>query len=453
MITDMLQLLNDIVQKNEMSEWDKAKKKIVIEYDRLLATISSETPPFIYGVTSLVGHMDSIKLAPKEIMAFQKELINNHNLDIGFDYYNGWENKCILFAKIQNYSKGGSACSVELYESLLNAYFNEDVELKIPKRSSYSCGDVIPGSFFAKAIIENMESKGQEIKIKDGISLINGNYISLGLSLSTVAAQLSILDEMIDNSIEYYSVSKADTGALHSKLHNVGFVKHTSEYMTELLGKQNHPVQDAVSVRSTVQTIEVMYESIQELSVFLLKLLDKPSDNPLFFSEDQILSNASFMSPTLTVKISGVIEALLFTGWVIERRIHFLLSGKYSHISLNMSTDVNRLGLIQVPKLATNILEEARLRLSRRPFAAGSTTSYGIEDVWTLTTLLVENLNYAIDSIFMLLNIEKIIFDYIGDNDYIELQNQLKEIGSKKLSGEMYCDYKHLINILDRMKK
>lgn len=450
MLIEIIGLLNIIIQQKSMPHWNQARKTIIIEYNRLLDIVSNDNPPFIYGVTSLVGHMDSSILTPDEIVAFQKELIYNHNLDMGYDYYNNWENKCILFAKIQSFSKGGSACSIELYETLLSAYLNQEVDLKIPRKSSYSCGDVIPGSFFAKSIIENMESKGETIKIKDGISLVNGNYISVGFSLSTVTAQLSILDEMIDNSIIFYSMSKSDTGALNHKLFNKGFVKSASEYMLELIGHQSHPIQNSISVRATIQTVEVLYESIHELSVFLLKLLDRPSDNPLFFNNDQILSNASFMSPTHTVKISGVVEALLFTGWVVERRIHFLLSGKYSHIPLNASNEENRLGIIQVPKLVTSILEETRLRLSRRPFAGGSSTSYGVEDVWTLTILLVENLNYTIDSIFTILNIEKIIFNYLETYDYKELQNQLEGVVPKKLSGEVHKDFKHILNILDR---
>jgi histidine ammonia-lyase len=148
-----------------------------------------------------------------------------------------------------------------------------------------------------------------------------------------------------------------------------------------------------------------------------------------------------------------VIEALLFVGWAVERRIHYLLSGKYKHIPINAATKDNKLGLIQVPKLVTNILEEARLRLARRTFAAGNSTSYGIEDIWTLTSILVENLKYALDSIATILSIEKLIFDYIEDYDYTKFKNNLKIIGLKD-NPEVELDYyKHISTIVKRCKK
>lgn len=117
---------------------------------------------------------------------------------------------------------------------------------------------------------------------------------------------------------------------------------------------------------------------------------------------------------------------------------------------MNAAIDpLNELGLIQVPKLVTNLVEEMRLSLGRRIFASGSSTSYGIEDLWSMAVPLIEQLYKALATIHTVLKIESLIFTYLHDKNYDLFKKNVKQIrGSGGVMLRRYFDdFHHLKNI------
>lgn len=446
MVNKIIKMI-EIIRGYEVEEgWIEATKIIESEYELFLSMLNKNQVN-IYGVTTMVGHMDNISLNLENISEFQKYLIYNHNLRLGSDNYSYWEYRCILYTKICMYKNGGSGCSPDIYEGLLSIHEDKNFKIQIPRNSTYSCGDVIPASFFAREVIKYVEDKNGVIGYKDGISLINGNFISVGLAISLLPSLLYIMDNLITNSVLYYRVSGADTSSINEFLYEEGFMKSLSNYLSLQVKNTKKMTQEPVSVRSTTQMIEAIYDSVVSLSKFISKLLSRPSDNPLISENDEVLNNASFYSPTLSIKLGSITEALLFAGWIIERRVHNLLSGKYANIPANISTKDNPLGLIQVPKLITSKLEEVRFKHSRRIFASGSSTSYGIEDAWALSSILSQDLKMLIDNIYTIICIEKNIFEYIETQNFEEFTKKLEEIGNHKITDDENLKYESITRI------
>ena len=63
--------LHCIEKNNARDEWLVAKKRIYKENQALIEAISSKTDPAIYGVTTLVGHMDNQKVKQEKVDDFQ----------------------------------------------------------------------------------------------------------------------------------------------------------------------------------------------------------------------------------------------------------------------------------------------------------------------------------------------------------------------------------------------
>lgn len=423
---NIIDFINEINTTDE-SSWLRFNDKIVKDYEVLINLINSPNPPFIYGVNSMVGHMDQNHLNENDINSFQTELIYNHSLDMGFGYYDEWQIRCIFYSKLRNIIAGGTGISPNLYTQLVKIFCNQNYKIKIPKHSSYSCGDVVPGANFAIQIKQMMESN-YDFKHKDAISMINGNFVSLGLSLSLLPNLLYILEQLCSNTIRVFESFDVDYNILYVDKNHSDFslkiyneIKNKSQYT-------NMVIQPSVSLRASLKTINLLRTSIIELYELLKELLDEQSDNPLINRDFKIRSNSSFFSPELSIKLSSIIETLLFISWSLDRRVHYLLSGKIPDTNINLSSNDNKLGLIQVPKLITNIIQKMRLRNGTRSFSIGMETSYGIEDLWTNNLEQVEQITNLMNDFETILKIENLIIDYKSDKDYDKFKSKLNSV-------------------------
>ncbi len=419
--------------------------KIESEFNTLKTLLDSNNPPFIYGVNSLVGHLDKQQLTSTEINSFQKELLENHAIDLGFGYYNKWQVQCIFYAKLKNIISGGTAISPNLFKKLIKIYANNSYDLKIPINSSYSCGDVIPAANFIKELTKYFENDFT-FEYKDVISLINGNYISTGLSLSILPRLLNVLDHLIENTIlifERFNIDykileiDSETNPLLNDIYNT--IKNNTT-----VKKMNS--QPSISLRSAFKNIDLLYNTILELNNEIVELLKRPSDNPLISADGAVLSNSSFYSPRLALKLSAIIDSLLFNSWNIERRVHFILSGEIDGTTQNFSTPDNRLGLTQIPKMITNMLQNIRLDFGTRTFNSGLETSYGIEDSWTCVEKLVQQIIDLSEQFDSILKIEKLIIKYPYDSNYQQLKKDILMTSTPTDIRHTY-EYKYVCNI------
>lgn len=387
--------------------------------------LNSENPPFIYGVTSLVGHMDSKSVSIDQIDAFQKELIDNHALDIGLGYYNNWQVKCIFYSKLVSIQAGGTGISPSLFKELVRIYCDNTYQLKIPRNISYSCGEVIQGANFAQSL-QPYFSHEYSFVIKDGISIINGQYVSLGLVIALLPRLLKSLDYLVDNTVYLFKQLQINPSILYADRERSFFSKKIYKILEANQNSDSMNRQPSVSLRSALKNIDLLYAKILELFEEVQIALKSQSDNPLVYPDQRIRSNSTFYNPSLAIKLSGLIDTFLFNSWAIERRTHYILSGKLENYSINFASEQYSLGLIQLPKIMTNIVQQMRLNYGTRPFIGGSEASYGIEDLWANTENLANQLESLMDQFDSLLSIEKEVISFSERNQYDVLKKRLK---------------------------
>ena len=194
------------------------------------------------------------------------------------------------------------------------------------------------------------------------------------------------------NSSNLYFVSTAERAwAAHA-------VRHIAERVGRPLAAAD--VQDPVSMRAIPQVLETWGVAVDDFLEETNHLLFKPSCNPFVYERHAFpISQASFLAPTLSVKTGALVEAALFVMWAVLGWTKHLLSGRVDGVPRDGSTAASPLGLIQHPKLMQAICEKARIDLGRRTFAAGSDTSYGIEDIWTNGLFALAQLEQGLDEL------------------------------------------------------
>jgi histidine ammonia-lyase len=379
--------------------WDEAGRRLGADRAHLERLLAEPDPPAIYGVNTLVGHLDDRRLSPEELADFQVRLLCNHALGTP-PYYGELEAACMGYCRAQFYCLGGGGINRELFYRIGQSLSDRNFRPRVPKSCSYSCGDVIPAAHWALDLLHFIGTPNRpwRLRPKEGLSLINGCFVHAG-------AALARLPDIRNAWLAYVVASRMNARlcAAHPSNYSPLLTDDTrdpiravSDLVRDELAVPPEQRQDPVSVRSFPQVAAALAQATAGYLDALDQTLTRRSDNPLVLHESpEALSQASFLAPQLTLAAGQLVEAWLLALWSVERRLHWLLSGRVPGIPLNGSPAEGELGFIQVPKLATAILEETRLRAGRRTFASGSSTSYGIEDLWS----------FGLDSVEVLANV------------------------------------------------
>ena len=312
----------------------------------------------VYGATTLTGHLDDVRVSVEAAVALQHRIIDSHCIGAR-PFQPPATARLVGYAKACAVAAGGSGLSAGIYEHLLDALCDPAFAPEIPVSASYSCGDVIPGAHWARALLEHGGFSGRHGLLPgDALALINGSFVDLGTTLALVPA---LRDALVACSANAAGVARAWEHA-----------------------DGGGGTQAAVSVRATPQLMATLMLAATTLVRVLGEELATPSANPLVSMQaGRIESQASFMSPRLAVAKSALAEAVLFASWACQGRIGAVVQ----RLEAGEVPGIDALDVVQVPKLTQAWLEESRLRLGRRLFASGAQTSRGIEDLWSFGTL------------------------------------------------------------------
>ncbi|WP_020566982.1 aromatic amino acid lyase [Neolewinella persica] len=410
-----VQLINHVLAGTAPEYFYEARSRIRAERSHLGQLI--EQGERIYAVNSLTGHKDDVVLSPEEMEDFQEILINNHHLP-SVSFFDGFTGRCIAYLKTHQVALGYTGISEELYDVLLGAIAAPDFQPAIPKDASYSSGDVIPGAYLAKELLNFAEREKLDFRLrpKDGISLLNGNFVHLGSALALVPELKSHWLLSMASAVSNASLCQAnDTNYLSpfSKDANDPILAVATAFKQE--GRR--PVQDPVSLRCMPQNLTAFYRGLEHWYGALEMELHRYSDNPLIVPGfDFAISQGSFVATDLSLATGQIIENLLLLAWQVCERNKYLLSGKVAGVPEDAAIGASDLGLIQVPKLMQATLESMRMQLGRRTFASGSQTSGGTEDFWSYGTLLNQQLTAGLEFYRRILNLEGATHLYVAAN-------------------------------------
>lgn len=399
--------------------WSHALDKIQEENKRVRRMVNSKST-FVYGANTEVGHRDDHQLGLADMQRLQDDIIRSHAISSP-PFYSEYAARVISYVKIYSWAAGGSGISPAIYKLAIEMSTDKSFYPKIPTDSTYSSGDVIPGSHWAKEILGSTRSnKFNRPAPGDILAMINGAFVHVGYSASIVEKLSNVWAVFLELS----ALSHAVCGANGSNLTffstaERGWARDSILYLSRYSRRElrQNARQDPLSLRSLPQIFESLCDGISSYLSEINYLIYKPSGNPLFDSDSSaVLSQSSFLAPTLAIKTSALVESLLFAAWSVAGRVKYLLSGNVNNIPRDAACDQHMLGLIQHPKLLMAKLEATRMRNGRRLYSSGSETSYGVEDLWTNGVMAAAQLDSLLDDFFDICAIEAYILSYVNEN-------------------------------------
>lgn len=373
--------------------------------------------PKIYGFNTLPGHRVDESIPKADMVQFQFNLIANHRLGSG-TMLDEETARSVTYAKLFAAATGHTLISRQLYQQILQAAANPDFKPEIPAHASYSAGDVIPAAHWAQSLLDwesNHEHIDPSLLPGEGMALINGGFVHVGVTLSLIRKLYDFWNLYIDTAEGSFQLLGADTRVLDEpSTPDKKWFQATMQHVKDSLEgvSRSSEVQDPVSIRTFPQQVQAVIFAIQNLMSEANAILSKPSGNPIMKKDDegelQITPSGSFDQASLVLATSTVIEALMMLAWNSVRRTVHLLNGTHGHLPRDGATTDDPLGMIQWPKLAQASLERLRNKYGMHNFTSGSTTSEDIEDFWTNGTELALSAKELIEDVEKILMIERL---------------------------------------------
>ena len=408
-ISLLAERISDIRSGRVLAELSEARAHIADQYQAFEDIMAADAPPHIYGVNTLPGHREGEPMPAEFASSYQRDLIHNHCLP-QTEFVDSETARFIHLAKCLTVSAGGALISPDLYDILVDLSADPDFAPQIPVGASYSSGDVIPAAYWARSVLA--ASPDYELKPGEGMALINGAFVHIGTALAGFARLEKAWTTYLETTRQFLMRVPANdafmTSAAQPRVEAaLRFVTETSRYPAP------GDLQPPVSVRAIPQTLSAFHTSIAGFARELLASLSQPSSNPRIGKTGQgeacILPSGSFVAPSLSLATGQVIDSVLMLGWTLVRRMEYFLSGQVEGVARDGTGPNDPIGLIQWPKLAAANLEHMRMLNSRRVFASGGATSYGVEDFWTYGMIVAQQLSGCLDTLMDILELEQTI--------------------------------------------
>lgn len=403
--------------------------RLELEYRHLRNLIAKGIP--IYGGNRRPGHRETEHESSEQ--ALSNQILQSHAIGDA-PWCDQHQARSMSVAKLAMWRAGGSGVSLKLYNRVLDLLSDSEFQPLIPRRNSYSAGDVIPAAHWAQAILSGSPKTGAYAGHPEIMAMINGAFIHAGIALNTIPLLRDAWVLFFENTVAYMHSLRNNS---FLRIPRVGLAP-AAETASKLLrhATSNSPLvaglQDSISLRATDEVFETLLEAVDRMAQRLAESLQRPSCNPLIsVNHNNGISQASFFLPTLSVAQSALIDALLFAMWAQVGRTTFLLSGDVPKIPSDGATLRNPLGLIQYPKQMMALLEEARAKGSRSVYSSGGSTSHGIEDLWSNGITTTEILAEICKCFFRMSSIEACVLRYLQQEGLIWIENGFGIVFSK----------------------
>ena len=351
---DMKNALNtkDYSRWRDKTENIKEERALIARYlyDGILTSV--------YGFSTLLGQLDNVASTRKDQTKLLNAYLSGTPEGVSTDIA-----RWLTAVKLELLSNGGSGISVKSYEELIR-FLEEPKLCQIDFDASYSSGDVVPASWWINSIFLDSE----ELRTGDLIALMNGNFVSLGMTAYAYSCFLDYVCRFLSMLKHYNLYSDFHTDLERNVVVSLGI---------PLLPVHSAP-QPSVLERDIRPVLDLIFTSVREGVSCIDASLSHPSANPLFkFEDDKVLacSNSSFLNYMIPHMLCGSEYTLS-----VIARISYSLIGIKCREKLH-GTDKNDPKWVQPPKDALEYcvsIESSSINLAQTTGAE----SDGMENSW-----------------------------------------------------------------------
>jgi histidine ammonia-lyase len=309
----------------------------------------------VYGVTTGLGSLANVRLAPDEVRQLQHDLLRSHAVGVG-EWLGEWEVRAMMLLRAHVLALGYSGVRPVVVQRLVE-FLNRDLLPMVPEQGSLGAsGDLAPLAHLALPLIGEgevsyegdrvpghvaLERAGLEplsLEPKEGLSLINGTQGMLAVG-SLAACRARDLAKAADISAAMtieaiLATDRAFDERLQRLRPHPGQVASASNLRTLLKGSEilashrasPHLVQDAYSLRCAPQVHGAFRDSLTHAVTVLETEMGSVSDNPVVFADTgEVLSGGNFHGMPVALALDGLAAATVALASISERRLYRLL--------------------------------------------------------------------------------------------------------------------------------
>jgi len=316
-----------------------------------------KTDEAYYGINTGFGALANKKVSDDELSQLQRNLILSHSVGVG-NLIPKAISRLMLQLKIHSLGLGNSGISERTFDRLVFLSDNDLIPAIPEKGSVGASGDLAPLAHMALPLLglgtvwnpdgtetipagnalEKHSLKPLELQPKDGLSLINGTQQMSAYGSFVLEKALHLLkasDLIAAMSLEALQGSiKPFDERIHEIRPHPG-ARETAENVrnllveSEILESHRHcgKVQDPYCLRCVPQVHGASRDALRHCRQVIETEINSVTDNPLVFSNGDIISGGNFHGQPLALALDYAKIALAELAGISERRTYLLLEG------------------------------------------------------------------------------------------------------------------------------
>ena len=388
---------------------DRVAERHVADAAKLVSEIAAGDAP-VYGVNTGFGDLATVRIAPSDLRALQRNLVRSHSVGVGAPLPED-VTRAILLLRANTLAAGRSGVRVEVIELLL-AMLDSGVHPVIPMHGSVGAsGDLAPLAHAALVLIGEGEAvvggkrmpggdalkraglKPIELAPKEGVALINGTQVMTAIGcLALHDAEVLASSADVIGALSAEALRATDTAwdeALVAARPHPGQAAVAANLRALMTGSPNVEshrrgdprVQDPYSIRCMPQVHGASRDALAYVRRVLEIEIDAVTDNPLVFAEDRrVVSGGNFHGQPVAIALDTATIAVAELADISEARIDRMTNGHVSGLPPFLATDAGTdSGFMVAQYTAAALVTENRLR-SFPASVESLPTSAGMED-------------------------------------------------------------------------
>ncbi len=333
---------------------EEASKAIGRAYNIVVKVASQEDA--VYGINTGFGPLCNSKIPKDQTTQLQHNLLLSHSVGVG-EPISQELSKLMLITKVHSLSQGYSGISNEIVNRII-WHIDNDLIPVVPEQGSVGAsGDLAPlshlflpllgeGELYYKneilpttEVFKKLGVEPVDMHPKSGLALINGTQFILAHAIMVVDTLYNCLSHadiigglMVEGLLGSSSPFKKNLHTTRTHKGNVHVASRLSLFLKDSQIVQSHEncdrVQDPYSLRCMPQVHGSSRNAWLHLKESVEVELNSVTDNPIVFSESEIISGGSFHGQPLALPLDYACLAASEIGNISDRRSYFSLEGK-----------------------------------------------------------------------------------------------------------------------------
>jgi len=362
-ISDFYEVL---YQKNNIHISEKALERVINSFNYLQNYCNDK---IIYGINTGLGPMAQYKISDKDRLALQYNAIRSHSAGMGKRIPDK-DIRSAMICSLNAYLRGNSCIDHEV-PKLLKNLINLSIIPFVPEHGGVGAsGDLVQLAHIGLVLIGEgyVSYKGQivptmlalnennlkplQIKLREGLSLINGTYVMTGIGIVNLiearnllnwsVAASAIINEIVGSFNDYFS-EELNNIKLHQGQRDIAHQIRVFVKDSKLIRQRkdvffnnktdesimHDKVQEYYSVRCVPQILGVVSDTLNYCERILIEEANSSSDNPVLDIESEtIFHGGNFHGEYVAAEMDKMKMSVVKISMLAERQLNFLLNSK-----------------------------------------------------------------------------------------------------------------------------